>query len=662
MFRLTNKLAVSNLIKNRKLYYPFALAVLLAVTITYLFYSLSLNPNIGKIRGGETISMTLALGMVVVTIASGIIVLYANSFVMKNRSKELGVYGMLGLEKRHLISMVFKELLIFGSLTLTAGLGLGALFDKLIFALLLKLMKMKVELVSTFQPIVFILVLIVFGAIFLGLIFINAFRIARMNALQLSREKASGEKKGRFLGLQTILGLISMGAGYFLAVTVENPLNAVLIFFVAVLLVIFGTYLLFNAGITVFLQILKKNKRYYYQPNNMISVSNLIFRMKKNAVGLATIAILSTMVLVTMSAATSIFKGSETFKKVMNPHDFGITGQNVEKEDINKLLDQYASDKGLTVTKKEVLTYSSFGVANQEGTKLTIFEKGQNRVQPKTVFMVFDQKDYENMTGQKLALSGKEVGLFTKNKELQGQKELTLNDQTYTIKEEIKKDFILEHVPNQYNILTSDYNYLVVPDLKAFLDQYPNSSIFNQYYGGMNVTASEEEQLKLADDYAKFLNNFNRELNKEGSYVYGSNLADSSAQMSALFGGVFFIGIFLSIIFMVGTVLVIYYKQISEGYEDRERFIILQKVGLDQKQIKQTINKQVLTVFFLPLLFAFLHLAFAYHMLSLILKVIGVLDATMMLTVTLSICAIFLIVYVLIFMITSRSYRKIVQM
>ena len=662
MFRLTNKLAVSNLIKNRKLYYPFALAVLLAVTITYLFYSLSLNPNIGKIRGGETISMTLALGMVVVTIASGIIVLYANSFVMKNRSKELGIYGMLGLEKRHLISMVFKELLIFGSLTLTAGLGLGALFDKLIFALLLKLMKMKVELVSTFQPIVFILVLIVFGAIFLGLIFINAFRIARMNALQLSREKASGEKKGRFLGFQTILGLISMGAGYFLAVTVENPLSAVLIFFVAVLLVILGTYLLFNAGITVFLQILKKNKRYYYQPNNMISVSNLIFRMKKNAVGLATIAILSTMVLVTMSAATSIFKGSETFKKVMNPHDFGITGQNVEKEDINKLLDQYASDKGLTVTKKEVLTYSNFGVANQEGTKLTIFEKGQNRVQPKTIFMVFDQKDYENMTGQKLALSGKEVGLFAQNKELQGQKELTLNDQTYTIKEEIKKDFILEHVPNQYNILTSDYNYLVVPDLKAFLDQYPNSSIFNQYYGGMNVTASEEEQLKLANDYSKFLDDFNRELSKEGSYVYGSNLADSSAQMSALFGGVFFIGIFLSIIFMVGTVLVIYYKQISEGYEDRERFIILQKVGLDQKQIKQTINKQVLTVFFLPLLFAFLHLAFAYHMLSLILKVIGVLDATMMLTVTLSICAIFLIVYVLIFMITSRSYRKIVQM
>ena len=662
MFRLTNKLAVSNLIKNRKLYYPFALAVLLAVTVTYLFYSLTFNPKIAEIRGGSTIQATLGFGMFVVTLASAIIVLYANSFVMKNRSKELGIYGMLGLEKRHLISMTFKELVVFGILTVGAGIGIGALFDKLIFAFLLKLMKLKVELVATFQMNVVIAVLVVFGLIFLGLMFLNALRIARMNALQLSREKASGEKRGRFLPLQTILGSISLGIGYYLALTVTDPLTALTTFFLAVLLVIFGTYLLFNAGITVFLQILKKNKQYYYQPNNLISVSNLIFRMKKNAVGLATIAILSTMVLVTMSAATSIFNASESFKKVMNPHDFGITGQNVEKEDLDKLLSQFASDKGYSVKEKEVLRYSNFGIANQEGTKLTIFEKGQNRVQPKTVFMVFDQKDYENMTGQKLSLSGNEVGLFAKNDGLKGQKALTLNNHQFSVKEEFNTDFIVNHVPNQFNIFTTDYNYLVVPDLHAFLDQFPDSAIYNQLYGGINVNISEEEQLKVAEEYEKYLQKFNAQLNTEGSYVYGSNLADASAQMSALFGGVFFIGIFLSIIFMVGTVLVIYYKQISEGYEDRERFIILQKVGLDQKQIKQTINKQVLTVFFLPLLFAFIHLAFAYHMLSLILKVIGVIDTNMMLIVTLSICAIFLIAYVLIFMITSRSYRKIVQM
>lgn len=662
MFRLTNKLAVSNLIKNRKLYYPFALAVLLAVTVTYLFYSLTFNPKIAEIRGGTTIQATLGFGMFVVTLASAIIVLYANSFVMKNRSKELGIYGMLGLEKRHLISMTFKELVVFGILTVGAGIGIGALFDKLIFAFLLKLMKLKVELVATFQMKVVITVLVVFGLIFLGLMFLNALRIARMNALQLSREKASGEKKGRFLPLQTILGTISLGIGYYLALTVKDPLTALTTFFLAVLLVIFGTYLLFNAGITVFFQILKKNKKYYYQPNNLISVSNLIFRMKKNAVGLATIAILSTMVLVTMSAATSIFNASESFKKVLNPHDFGVSGQNVEKEDLDKLLSQFASDKGYKIKEKEVLRYTYFGIANQEGNKLTIFERGQNRVQPKTVFMVFDQKDYENMTGQKLSLSGNEVGLFAKNDGLKGQKALTLNDHQFSVKEEFTKDFIVNHVPNQFNILTADYNYLVVPNLQAFLDQFPDSAIYNQFYGGMNVNANEEEQLKVAEEYEKYLQKFNAQLNTEGSYVYGSNLADASAQMSALFGGVFFIGIFLSIIFMVGTVLVIYYKQISEGYEDRERFIILQKVGLDQKQIKQTINKQVLTVFFLPLLFAFIHLAFAYHMLSLILKVIGVIDTNMMLIVTLSICAIFLIAYVLIFMITSRSYRKIVQM
>ena len=662
MFRLTNKLAISNLIKNRKLYYPFALAVILAVTISYLFYSLTFNPKIAEIRGGSTIQATLGFGMFVVTLASAIIVLYANSFVMKNRSKELGIYGMLGLEKRHLISMTFKELVIFGILTVGAGIGVGALFDKLIFAFLLKLMKLKVEMVATFQMKVVITVLVVFGLIFLGLMFLNALRIARMNALQLSREKASGEKKGRFLLLQTILGSISLGIGYYLALTVKDPLTALTTFFLAVLLVIFGTYLLFNAGVTFFLQILKKNKKYYYQPNNLISVSNLIFRMKKNAVGLATIAILSTMVLVTMSAATSIFNASESFKKVMNPHDFGITGQNVEKEDLNKLLSQFASDKGYSVKEKEVLRYSNFGVANQEGTKLTLFEKGQNRVQPTTVFMVFDQKDYENMTGQKLSLSGNEVGLYAKNNGLKGQKELTLNNHQFSVKDEFNKDFILNHVPNQFNILTTDYNYLVVPDLQAFLEQFPDSAIYNQLYGGMNVHASEEEQIKVAEEYENYLNQFNAELNTEGSYVYGSNLADASTQMSVLFGGVFFIGIFLSIIFMVGTVLVIYYKQISEGYEDRERFVILQKVGLDQKQIKQTINKQVLTVFFLPLIFAFLHLAFAYHMLSLILKVIGVIDTAMMLTVTLSICGIFALIYVLIFMITSRSYRRIVQM
>ena len=663
MFRLTNKLAISNLIKNRKLYYPFALSVILAVTISYLFYSLAFNPKIVDLRGASAIQFTLQLGLVVVTFASAIIVLYANSFVMKNRSKELGVYGMLGLEKRHLIGMTFKELLIFGLVTVTAGIGIGALFDNLIFALLLKLAKMKVELVATFQWSVVLSILLVFGFIFLVIVFLNAVRIIRMDALQLSREKAKGEKKGRFLVLQTLVGLITLGGGYYLAQSVKDPVSAVLTFFIAVMLVIFATYLLFNAGITVFLQLLKKNKRYYYKPNNLISVSNLIFRMKKNAVGLATIAILSTMVLVTMSAATSIYNGSENMKKLMYPHDFDVKGQHVEVEDLDKLLTQYASEKNLTISNKDVLNYASFGLSSQEGTKLTTFEKGQNNVMPKTVFLVFDQKDYEKMTGQKLHLTDNEVGLWAKNDQLKGQKTFSLNNQEYRIKEAIQQDFVMNHVSNQYVLLVSDYNYLVVPNLQNFLEQYQDSAVYTQFYGGMDVTASQEEQLKLTDDFDAFVNNFSHNLKSEDAMVYnGTTKTDAIAEMNALFGGILFIGIFLSIIFMVGTVLVIYYKQISEGYEDRERFVILQKVGLDQKQIKQTINKQVLTVFFLPVIFAFLHLAFAYHMLSLILKVIGVVDTAMMLSVTLSICGIFALIYVLIFMITSRSYRRIVQM
>ena len=663
MFRLTNKLAISNLIKNRKLYYPFALSVILAVTISYLFYSLAFNPKIVDLRGASAIQFTLQLGLVVVTLASAIIVLYANSFVMKNRSKELGVYGMLGLEKRHLIGMTFKELLIFGLVTVTAGIGIGALFDNLIFALLLKLAKMKVELVATFQWSVVLSILLVFGFIFLVIVFLNAVRIIRMDALQLSREKAKGEKKGRFLVLQTLVGLMALGSGYYMAQSVTDVMKAIATFFIAVILVIVATYLLFNAGITVFLQLLKKNKRYYYQPNNLISVSNLIFRMKKNAVGLATITILSTMVLVTMSAATSIYNGSENMKKLMYPHDFDVKGQHVEVEDLDKLLTQYASEKNLTISNKDVLNYASFGLSSQEGTKLTIFEKGQNNVMPKTVFLVFEQKDYEKMTGQKLHLTDNEVGLWAKNDQLKGQKTFSLNNQEYRIKEEIQQDFIINHVSNQYVLLISDYNYLVVSNLQSFLEKYQDSAIYTQLYGGMDVTASQEEQLKLSDDFEEFVNNFSHNLKNEDGMVYGGGTAsDAITQMNALFGGVLFIGIFLSIIFMLGTVLVIYYKQISEGYEDRERFVILQKVGLDQKQIKQTINKQVLTVFFLPVIFAFLHLAFAYHMLSLILKVIGVVDTAMMLSVTLSICGIFALIYVLIFMITSRSYRRIVQM
>ena len=431
MFRLTTKLACSNLIKNRKLYYPFAIAVILAVTIAYLFDSLTFNPHIHELRGGDPMIFTLVLGLFVVNAAGAIIVLYANSFVMKNRSKELGIYSMLGLEKRHLISMIFKELLLFGFLTISVGVLIGALFDKLIFAFLLKLMKMKVQLVSTFQPGIVVLVFVTFGLIFALLVLLNAWRILRLNALQLTREKASGEKKARFLWPQTILGLASLGFGYYLALSVKDPMSAILIFFLAVILVMIGTYLLFNAGITVFLHLLKKKKGYYYQPNNMISVSNLIYRMKKNAVGLATIAILSTMVLVTISAATNIYVGSEMVKKIMAPHDFSVQGKGVDLELINQKFDEFASEHHLEIKNRDLMTYANFGVKSQKGTDFTVYQADERKVIPKTVFLVFDTASYEQMTGEKADLTSNQVILFAHNKALKGQKQFTINGQDF---------------------------------------------------------------------------------------------------------------------------------------------------------------------------------------------------------------------------------------
>ena len=660
MFRLTTKLACSNLIKNRKLYYPFAIAVILAVTIAYLFDSLTFNPNISKLRGGSSILFTLGLGLFVVNVAGAIIVLYANSFVMKNRSKELGIYSMLGLEKRHLISMIFKELLIFGFVTVSAGVLIGALFDKLIFAFLLKLMKMKVQLVSTFQPGIVITIFVTFGLIFALLGLLNAWRILRLNALQLTREKASGEKKARFLWPQTILGLASLGFGYYLALSVKDPMSAILIFFLAVVLVMIGTYLLFNAGITVFLHLLKKKKNYYYQPNNMISVSNLIYRMKKNAVGLATIAILSTMVLVTISAATNIYVGGEMIKKIMNPHDFSIQGKGVDLELINQKFDEFASEHQLEIKNRDLMNYATFGVESQKGTDFTVYPDDEHDVRPRTVFLVFDAASYEQMTGEDVDLTGNQVILFAHNKALKGQKQFTINGQDFQVKEEVTKDFITDHVPNIFNMLTEDFNYLIVPDLSAFVAQFPNLAVVTQIYGGFNVNVDEEQQLKLADSYDKLIDDFSSRLT-DMQFVYGGNRAYNVREMNSIFGGIFFIGIFLSLIFMVGTVIVIYYKQISEGYEDRERFVILQQVGLDEHEVKRTINRQVRTVFFLPLIFAFIHLAFAYHMIRLILKVLGVINSGQVLVVTLSVCAVFLITYLIVFWITSRSYRKIVQ-
>lgn len=666
MFLLTNRLALSNLIKNRKLYYPYALATILAIAITYIFTSLTLNPHLDDLTGADSIKMVLGMGLVIVTLSSGIIVLYANSFVMKNRSKELGLYSMLGLEKRHLFSMILKETVIMGFVTLLLGIGVGVLFDKLIYAFLQRLIGESTGLVSTFQVMTIPIVLVIFACIFSLLVLINGFRLLRLNPLQLTKDGLKGEKKGRFLVIQTFLGLGSMGYGYYLALSVQNPVIAIMSFFLAVLLVILGTYLLFNAGTTVVLQLLKKKKNYYYKPNNMISISNLVFRMKKNAVGLATIAILSSMVLVTLVGAASIYAGKKDYLASATPHDYSVAGNKVDLTSTKKLMDDFLIKTGEQANEEVAVSYLFFGIKNQETNKLTVFTKNERKVVPKSIVLVFSQETFKQLTGKELNLSSNQIALYTKNKTLKTQKSLSIDGKNYQIHRQLG-DFINKKIPNIYKIIVSDYSYLVVQDIKIFESSMKGTSIAQATYVGVNVKDPTHDAKKNSDLLDQMTDKETQQLARQTtgvsqSYLTANSQYDTEGMLNGFVGGTLFIGIFLSIIFMLGTVLVIYYKQISEGYEDRERFVILQKIGLDDLQVKQTIRKQVLTVFFLPLIFAFIHLAFAYHMISLIVRIIGVLNPDLMLVVTIIVCGVFFLAYVLVFALTSRSYRRIVSM
>ncbi len=666
MFRLTNRLALSNLIKNRKLYYPYTLATILVIAITYIFTSLTLNSHLDDLTGADAIKMVLGLGLGIVALSSGIIVLYANSFVMKNRSKELGLYSVLGLEKRHLFSMILKETMIMGFVTLLLGIGVGALFDKLIYAFLQRIIGESTGLVSTFQVMTIPIVLVIFACIFSLLVLVNGFRLLRLNPLQLTKDGLKGEKKGRFLVIQTFLGLGAMGYGYYLALSVQNPVIAIMSFFLAVLLVILGTYLLFNAGTTVVLQLLKKKKSYYYKPNNMISISNLVFRMKKNAVGLATIAILSSMVLVTLVGAASIYAGKKDYLVSAAPHDYSVSGNKVDLTSTKKLMDDFLIKTGEQANEEVAVSYLFFGIKNQETNKLTVFTKNERKVVPKSIVLVFSQETFKQLTGKELNLSSNQIALYTKNKTLKTQKSLSIDGKNYQIHRQLG-DFINKKVPNIYKIIVSDYSYLVVPDIKIFESSMKGTSIAQATYVGVNVKDPTHDAKKNLDLLDQIAGEATKQLAGQTtgvpeSYFSANSRYDAEGMVNGFVGGTFFIGIFLSIIFMLGTVLVIYYKQISEGYEDRERFVILQKIGLDDLQVKQTIRKQVLTVFFLPLIFAFIHLAFAYHMISLIVRIIGVLNPDLMLVVTIIVCGVFFLAYILVFVLTSRSYRRIVSM
>lgn len=665
MFKLTSKLALSNLKQNRKLYYPFALAVILTTMILYSFIALSLTPHLEDSYGGGSARTVLGFGSFVVQLVVIILVAYANGYVMKNRSKELGLYSVLGMEKKHLLIMTLWELLFFYVLTVGVGLGLGLLFDRLIFALLLKCMGLPVVIQSTFQIDAVLNTLLGLALAFGLILLLNSFRLLRYSSLHLMQQKKAGEKKGRFLLVQTLLGLGLLGIAFYMALTVERPIAAVQGFFIAVILVILATYLLFNAGSITFLRFLKGRKSYYYKPENFISVSNLIARMRKNAAGLATISILSTMVLVTLTGSLNIFIGGQNYLDTMYPSDYNFSVGHMPSdaetepviEEVQAQIKKVADATHLSDYQVAQTTYWSAEIRKIDGRILEVYDQSDQEtgqeLKTEGVVYFFDQATYEQLTGQKVELGENEILAYGYQYPGRLDAQLEINGKTFTIKEKLDSNFIQGKLPQADLFQHQMGLYLVLPDLNQLGLKVDKNLEFS-------ITAKNKDNQDFISSLIKDLYSTDK-MSQYGATLFGGYERYSiEKEWRESAGTLLFIGIFLSVIFLLATVLVIYYKQISEGYEDRENFVILQQVGLDQKQTSTTIRKQILTVFFLPLFFSFLYLGVAYKMIAKIVAILGATNAGLVLQTTLSICAVFFISYVLVFLLTSRSYRKIV--
>ena len=665
MFKLTSKLALSNLKQNRKLYYPFALAVILTTMILYSFIALSSTPHLEDSYGGGAARTVLGFGSFVVQLVVIILVAYANGYVMKNRSKELGLYSVLGMEKKHLLVMTLWELIIFYILTVGVGLGLGLLFDRLIFALLLKCMGLPVVIQSTFQIGAVLNTLLGLALAFGLILLLNSFRLLRYSSLHLMEQKKAGEKKGRFLLVQTLLGLGLLGIAFYIALTVERPVAAIQGFFIAVILVILATYLLFNAGSITFLRFLKGRKSYYYKPENFISVSNLIARMRKNAAGLATISILSTMVLVTLTGSLNIFVGGKNYLDTVYPSDYMISVGHMTSEaetepvvaDVQAIIQKTADATNLSDYQVAQTTYWSAEIRKIDGKVLEVNDQSTpstgQELKTEGVVNFFDQATYEQLTGQKVELGENEILAYGYQYPGGLDAQLEINGKTFTIKQKLDSNFIQGKLPQSDLFQHQMGLYLVLPDLNQLglkVDKNLEFSISSKNKENQNFISGLIKELYSTDKISQY-----------GATSFGGYERYSiEKEWRELAGTLLFIGIFLSVIFLLATVLVIYYKQISEGHEDRDNFVILQQVGLDQKQTSTTIRKQILTVFFLPLFFSFLYLGVAYKMIAKIVAILGATNAGLVLQTTLSICAVFFISYVLVFLLTSRSYRKIV--
>lgn len=647
------KLAINNIRQNRKFYLPYMVAASGIVLTFYIMNFLSGFKGLETLKGAGQVVFTMYLGTFVIGLVSIIFLFYINSFLMKRRKKEIGLYSVLGMEKKHIGRVLAIEKIVVSISILIAGIGTGIIFSKLLFLILLKLIKMGPDFAYEFTFNGVINTGIFFGVLFLAIIIYDVLSVRMNNPIELLKGGNVGEKEPKAKILMTLLGIITMGTGYYIAITTKDPISAIILFFIAVVLVIIGTYLLFTSVSIFILKLLKKNKNFYYKPGNFTAISGMLYRMKQNAVGLANICILSTMVLVMVSTTVSLYIGTEDMLKTRVEGDVNIMINDTDIDEVGNIEDavnDYLKDEKIKYSNLKVIQSIDCVLSEKNGEYITEWSTFDNMNS-----IIFEKEElYQSITKEVVDLKDGEYLAYAhglnKNKIMPEEFNIKGIDFKFTKKGDVKK-FI---TPGNEEANVTGYTLMVVNEktanelLKCGSGNINISFDVNEDAEG-EVEISEALVEKLSSGIIKFeyINEITRGYLEDFYYQF--------------IGGFLFLGILLGTVFTCMAAVVIYYKQITEGFYDKDKFQIMQKVGMSNSEVKATIRKQVVMVFFLPLIVAGIHTFGAFPLVSKLLCLFGLSNTNLFAICTLITLGVFSLIYGAVYLITAREYYKIVS-
>ena len=657
------KMAAGNLVRNRRFEFPYLLTGLITVAMFYNMTFLTFHEELKNMPGGATITTIMNLGTMVVGLFAVIFLLYTNTFLMKRRHKEIGLYNILGMSKRHIAVVMLWETVYTCLITVVGGLLLGILLSKLMLLLLYKILFFSVSFGFMVSWKSVGITAVLFVAIYLVALLLNLLHVHLSKPVELLKGGSVGEKEPKTKVLLAILGVVTLGAGYYIAITTESPLEALMLFFLAVILVIIGTYCLFTAGSIAFLKAMKKRKNYYYQAKHFIGISGMLYRMKQNAVGLANICILSTMVLVMISTCVCLYIGTGDALNAMYPHDIIYSQSwqdsgNRSKEEVRVQIQEALDKAGMEPTHvQEVDQLTTVNSMPEEATLGGVDPNaGVMDLSNTVTTLVVTAEGYRQMTGNTLNLAPGEAAIYTT--ESQGEwEQISFLGLSFSI-----KTWLPEAPAITVEGYSERYIFLVVADDAAMEAVYQQqmldggglaSNIYWEYSLDFDGV-SKEEMLQLYQTLRSSV------LSDTGDNTLSCRDAQE-VDFYSLYGSFLFLGLFLGALFLMATVLIIYYKQISEGYEDKERFAIMEKVGMSQQQVRTAIRSQVRMVFFLPLLGAIIHLAASFKMISKLMAALGLQNIPLFALCCAGTVAAFAVGYFIIYHLTARTYYKIVR-